>query len=90
MLEVTDAALAHLAKVLEKQEIPAHSDVTLRLIFDDELKLWRDAPQVGDEEYRWEGKIVLRVDERLAEVLQTNTLDVEEGALALRTPTDTH
>jgi Fe-S cluster assembly iron-binding protein IscA len=78
MLRITDAATAHLARVLASTEAEKNEGDILRIIFEDNsLKLVTGKVERGDTTFKHEEATVLAVDEQVAAALSENTLDVE-------------
>jgi Fe-S cluster assembly iron-binding protein IscA len=78
MLTVTEAAGAHMARVLAEAEGP--DDAALRIVpVDEGLALRVDSEHPGDATFAHEGKTVLVLDERMAESLAERTLDVQDA-----------
>ncbi len=83
MLAVTDAACAHVAKMLSEAEIPEEKDLVVRVIFQpDGLALTLDETRAEDATFDHDGSTVLAVEDQLSQALAGKTLDVqatEEG-----------
>ena len=78
MFQVTPAAEAHLAGMLAEASAP--EDTAVRLVNEeDRLRLEADNPQPQDTTFEHDGRTVLVVDPRVAELLDGHTLGVEEG-----------
>ena len=78
MLEMTPTAGEFLYTVLERAQAPA--EVAIRLEIDgDALTSRIDEPRPGDTTLEYEGRNVLVLDERVAELLDGITLDVQPG-----------
>lgn len=78
MLEMTPTAAEFLYVVLERAQAP--SEAAIRLEIDgDALTSRIDRPRPGDATLEHEGRNVLVLDERVAELLDGITLDVEPG-----------
>jgi len=76
MLKVTQAAGDHLAQILGDPSTP--QDVAVRLFLDDRrIGMRLDQERPGDAKITHAGRIILLLDEEIAEVLTGNTLDVE-------------
>lgn len=76
MLSVTEAAGAHLAEILDRQDCPDNH--ALRLVHQEgKLTFALDEPRPGDESVEHDGRTVLVVDEPISELLQNQTMDVE-------------
>ena len=84
MFTVTEAAGAHLAKMLAEEETPDKENVVIRLSQSKDgmgLSLGQADPE--DKSFAHEGVTVLAIDEELLQALATKTLDVvmtENGA----------
>ncbi len=75
MLEVTDQAKAHLAELLEQSG--ADEEAAVRLTKGDSgLDLVLDTPQPGDQTVEHDGSTVLVLEQQLAELLGSRTLDI--------------
>jgi len=83
MLTVTEGACAHVAKLLDRAEVPDESVV--RIVTQDQgLALVPDVARDGDERFEHAGKPVLVIQSELTEQLDGMTLDInEEGALQI-------
>jgi len=85
MLTVTEAASAHLAELLEQQDVP--EDIAIRFICEQEgVALRPDNQREGDTTFQHEGRTVLLLDAQASELLAGNTLDVEDAKLTLQQP----
>ncbi len=87
MFTVTEAAGAHLAHMLAKEETPENENAVIRMSRKkDGLRL--TLGQVGPEDttFAHEGVTVLAIDEELSQALANDTLDVEttENGTALQ------
>ncbi len=77
MFSITEAAGAHLAGLLERDEAP--EDVFVRLEQKkDGLALRLGHAHPGDSTFAHEGRTVLLLDEELCQELADSTLDVED------------
>jgi Fe-S cluster assembly iron-binding protein IscA len=87
MLTVTDAAGSHLAQILKQEELPA--EIAIRIIVEGGgLALRPDEKQPGDASFEHEGRTVLLLDEQVADLLSSDTLDVEGSGLTIRAGDD--
>lgn len=78
MLEMTPTAAEFLYAVLERAQAP--SEAAIRLEIDgDALTSRIDRPRPGDARLEHEGRNVLVLDERVAELLEGITIDVAPG-----------
>ncbi|UCF34144.1 MAG: hypothetical protein JSV78_02325 [Phycisphaerales bacterium] len=76
MFSITDAAGAHLAKILEEETCP--DDVAIRFVHEGQgIAMKLDGEREGDATFEHEGRTVLRLDQGLAQLLEHETLDVE-------------
>jgi Fe-S cluster assembly iron-binding protein IscA len=77
MLNVTEPASAHLAKLLDDAEAP--EGAAARFVQGEQgLALQVDEPKQDDQTHDHQGRTVLLVDPQVAELLQDKTLDVRE------------
>ena len=79
MLQMTPTAGQFLCAVLERARAPAQAAIRLE-IEGNELTSRLDQPRPGDATLAHEGRNVLVLDERVAELLDGITIDVEPGA----------
>ena len=79
MLQITPTAGEFLSAMLERSQAPAEAAIRLE-IDGDELTSRLDQPRPGDATLAHEGRNVLILDERVAELLDGITIDVEPGA----------
>ena len=78
MLSMTEAAGAHLAGLLERDEAP--EDVVARLEQEEgEIALRRGHAHPGDSAFAHEGRTVLVLHDELCKELADHTLDVEDS-----------
>jgi len=78
MLEMTPTAGEFLHAVLERVQAP--TKVAIRLEIDGDVLTSRiDEPRPGDTTLEHEGRNVLVLDERVAELLDGITIDVQPG-----------
>jgi hypothetical protein len=86
MLMMTPAAGGYLCDVLERAQAPQETAIRLE-IEGNTLKSKLDQARPGDATYDHEGRPVLLLDDRVAQLLEGSTLDVEPtsqgGALIL-------
>ena len=88
MLTITEAAGTHLQSILDKANAP--DDAALRFVPGQQgLEITMDKPRENDQQLEHEGRIILLLDQQLAEKLSKHTLDAkqtEQGpALTLQT-----
>ncbi len=88
MLTITEAAGTHLQSILDKANAP--DDAALRFVPGQQgLEITMDKPRENDQQLEHEGRIILLLDQQLAEELSKHTLDAkqtEQGpALTLQT-----
>ena len=85
MLCVTNAACDRLSQMLAEAGIP--DEVAIRFVPEpDGLAMRADEPRPGDTTFEHHGRIILVLDEQLAQELSNKTLDIEpteEAGLAL-------
>ena len=87
MLTVTEAARTHLAQLLEQEGLP--EEVAIRFVAEEQgLAMQPDSQRDGDTAFEHEGRIVLLLDEELAQSLANHTLDAEGAELSLRAVQD--
>lgn len=85
MLQVTETAGAHLAKLLDQQDAPP--DVAVRFVQANQgISFQPDTERPGDEKFEHEGRTVLLLDAAAAELLASETLHSEGGKLELTPP----
>lgn len=78
MLTVTPEARAHMADLIDRNNIPEPQ--TIRLVPGQQgLGLTPDAPREGDATYEHDGRTVLALEKGLADQLDGRTLDVHEA-----------
>ncbi|HUG78039.1 MAG TPA: hypothetical protein VML57_11185 [Burkholderiales bacterium] len=86
MLMMTPAAGGYLCDVLERAQAPQETAIRLE-IEGNTLKSKLDQARPGDATYDHEGRPVLLLDDRVAQLLEGSTLDLEPtsqgGALIL-------
>ena len=77
MLTVTEAASAHLRRILDEAGQP--EDVVARFVREgSKAALRADTVKSGDVTFEHEGQTVLVADEAVSEMLADRTLDVQE------------
>lgn len=87
MLTITETAGAYLAEILKGEELP--EDIAIRLVYEEEgLAMEPDNQRPGDTIFEYEGRLVLMLDEHVAQLLADETLDVDGTGLALRSALD--
>lgn len=79
MLQMTPTAAEFLYAVLERAQAPAQAAIRLE-IEGDSLTSRVDQPRPGDATLTHEGRNVLVLDERVAQLLDGVTIDVQTGA----------
>ena len=79
MLQITPTAGEFLYAVLERSQAPAEAAIRLE-IDGNELTSRLDQPRPGDATLAYEGRNVLVLDERVAQLLDGITIDVQPGA----------
>ena len=79
MLGITEAAGAYLSQVLSSRDASRASCIRLVLI-GSILRLEIDKAKRGDIKYSHNGKVVLVVDQKLADALDGRTIDIEDTA----------
>lgn len=79
MLMMTPAAGGYLCDVLERAQAPQETAIRLE-IEGNTLKSKLDQARPGDATYDHEGRPVLLLDDRVAQLLEGSTLDVEPTA----------
>ncbi|MFG0286079.1 MAG: hypothetical protein ACF8R7_16805 [Phycisphaerales bacterium JB039] len=79
MLTVTDAAKAHLATILDENNIPQDQSVRL-LTGPNGLGLAPDMPKEEDASFDHDGRTVLVIEPAIADQLDGRTMDVEQTA----------
>lgn len=77
MLTVTQDAKAHLANLLEHNNVPDGTAVRL-VVAEQGLAMTTDSPGNEDATFDHEGRTVLVMENDIAEQLDGRTLDVEE------------
>ena len=78
MFMLTEAAGAHLAKILAEQETPENENVVMRVLEEEDcFTLTLDQTSPDDMTIAHEGVTVLAIDEQLFQALADYTLDVE-------------
>lgn len=83
MLAVTEAATELLAKVIDDNNLEAN--LAVRLVAEDEgVAMKPDEAAEGDVSWTHGDRIVLLVDEQVAEGLDGHLMDVEDGSLTIR------
>jgi Fe-S cluster assembly iron-binding protein IscA len=77
MLNVTEPASQHLAKLLDDAEAP--EGAAARFVHGENgLALQVDEPKDDDQTHEHQGRTVLLIDPQVADLLQNKTLDVRE------------
>ena len=85
MLEVSEAARARLAHMLEQEAIP--EEIAVRLVREPAgIALRGDSKRPGDETFQHGGRTVLVLDAVAAGLLSTSRLYIDGAELALRHP----
>lgn len=78
MVTVTDAAGAHLARLLEQAQVP--DDTAVRLLLDASHVVPQiDQARPGDTVFSYAGKTILLLDELTVRSMQDKTLDVQNS-----------
>ena len=78
MFTLTEAAGAHLAKILAEQETPENENVVMRVLEEEDcFTLTLDQTSPNDMTIAHEGVTVLAIDEQLFQALADYTLDIE-------------
>lgn len=77
MVTVTEEAKAHLATILDENNIPEEQAVRL-LVGPNGLGLAPDTPKDEDTAFDHNGRTVLLMEQNIAEQLDGRTMDVEE------------
>jgi Fe-S cluster assembly iron-binding protein IscA len=78
MLNVSDAALSHLATMLDGVE-GAPDEAAIRLVAQPQgLGMAVDTPNDGDHTVEHDGRVVLLVDDQVANMLDGRTMDLQE------------
>lgn len=78
MLTVTEAASAHMARMLTEAQAP--DDAALRIVpADGGLAVRVDSEHEGDATFAHEGKTVLLLDTKMSDSLAERTLDVQDS-----------
>jgi Fe-S cluster assembly iron-binding protein IscA len=82
MLTLTEAAGARLVEILAQEGLPA--EVSIRLLpEEDGIGMQADHERPGDATIEHDGRVVLLLDEQMAQLLTNDTLDVEGAKLAI-------
>jgi Fe-S cluster assembly iron-binding protein IscA len=79
MLTVTDEAKAHLATILDENDIPTEQTVRL-MTGPNGLGLAPDMPKDEDTTFDHAGRTVLAIEPAIADQLDGRTMDVEQTA----------
>ena len=79
MLQITPSAGEFLYAVLERSQAPAEAAIRLE-IEGDSLSSRLDQPRPGDATLTYEGRNVLVLDEKVAQLLDNVIIDIEAGA----------
>lgn len=83
MLTVTEAASAHLAEILTQAGFP--DDTAIRLVHEGgRIGMQPDNERPGDTTFEHNGRVVLVLDEQVAQLLADDQLDMEGARLTLR------
>jgi hypothetical protein len=83
MVTVTDAAGAHMAKLLT--QINAPEEMVIQLVLEeDDMMPQIDQARVGDTAFSYEGRTVLVLDGLAIQAIADHTLDVEEAEDGLK------
>ena len=78
MLNVSDAALGHLATMLDGVE-GAPDDAAIRLVAQPQgLGMAVDTPNDDDHTITHDGRVILLVDDQVANMLDGRTMDLQE------------
>jgi Fe-S cluster assembly iron-binding protein IscA len=76
MVTVTDAAGAHMAKLLT--QVGAQDDLVIRLVLDEhDLVPTMDQARAGDTAFSYKGRTVLVLDSLVVQAMADQTLDVQ-------------
>lgn len=85
MLTVTEAASAHLARMIKRQNGP--ENIALRIVYEGQsAALRQDSDRTGDTTFQHAGRTVLLLDAQVSELLAEDTLDLEGTKLKLQSP----
>lgn len=77
MLTVTDEAAAHMANLLNQNDVP--DDATLRFVVQDNaLGIELSKSQPDDQTVEHDGRTVLVLGEDVSKILEERTLDIEQ------------
>lgn len=77
MLTVTDAAGTRLARIIDREGRP--EEVAVRLTHDGQrIRVTVDGERSGDTPFKYMGRTVLLLDERVSRLLDDGTLDVKK------------
>jgi hypothetical protein len=77
MVAVTDAAGAHMAKLLT--QVDAQDDLVIRLVLDEhDLVPTIDQARAGDTAFSYKGRTVLVLDSLVVQAMADQTLDVQD------------
>ena len=77
MLTVTDAAGTRLARIIDREGRP--EEVAVRLTHDGQrIRVTVDGERSGDTPFKYKGRTVLLLDERVSRLLDDETLDVKK------------
>jgi Fe-S cluster assembly iron-binding protein IscA len=78
MMNLTEAAGAQLAQILDHEKCP--QEVAVRLVYEGQgIAMTLDGERQGDTLFEHSGRTVLMLDEQVAQLLDTETLDVEQS-----------
>ena len=85
MLTVTEAASAHLARMLNEQNAP--EEIAVRFVPEEEgIALRHDSERPGDTTFQRQDRTILVLDAAVSELLAEDTLYVEDAQLTLQSP----
>lgn len=77
MVTVTDAAGAHMAKLLT--QAGAQDDLAIRLVLNEhDIVPAMDQPRAGDTAFSYEGRTILVLDSLVVQTVADQTLDVQD------------
>ena len=85
VLTVTEAASAHLARMIKRQD--GQEGMVVRFVCEGQgIKLRQDSERTGDTTFQHAGRTVLLLDAQVSELLAEDTLDLKGTKLKLRRP----
>ncbi len=85
VLTVTEAASAHLAQMIKRQNWS--ENIAVRIVYEGQsAALRQDSERTGDTTFQHEGRTVLLLDAQVSELLAEDTLDLEGTKLKLQSP----